>query len=221
MYLVKEGDQSEAICRHCKTLVTTHFKVRTYRLVDREIDIPGMLVGVCDECDSTVMLPAQSSPRIGEALQQRKEETLEARIPTHLEDVIHLMARTFEAPIQTFRPSVLRFYLRELAGDAEFAERVHMLARSDLARAPGRARISLRVPEPLLAEARERARRMGIETDAQMLRGILLAAKEDVLDGGNPERILRLGGAAQAEGAACPRPPKATAARGRASRPRR
>ena len=223
MLLFKEGDRSEAICRHCETLVTTRFLVRTLRLEDEgrnEMEVPGVLVGVCDRCDNPIALPAQSSPRIGEALQQRKEEALEARVPTHLEDVIHMMAHTFEAPLQTFRPGVLRFYLREFAADAELAERVAALARSDFARAPGRARISLRAPEALLAEARERARRVGIETDAQMLRGILVAAKEDVLDGGDPERILRLGGAAQAEGAARPRPAKASAARARAARRR-
>jgi hypothetical protein len=206
MYLVKEGDESEAICPHCKTLVTTHFRTRTYRLVTSGVDVPGALVAVCDLCDKVAAIPAQTTPRIGEALQRRKEESLEVRIPTHLEDVIHLMARKFEAPIPTFRPSVLRFYLREMASDAQFAERVSALTKSDMARGPARARISLRAPEPLLAEARERARRVGIATDAEMLRGILLAAKEDVLDGGDSQRTLRLGGAAQAEGAARPKP---------------
>lgn len=206
MYLVKEGDESEAICPHCKTLVTTHYRTRTYRLVTSGVDVPGALVAVCDLCDKVAAIPAQTTPRIGEALQRRKEESLEARIPTHLEDVIRLLASHYEAPVQTFRPGLLRFYLRELAGDAQFAERVNALAKSDMARGPARARISLRAPEPLLAEARERARRVGIATDAEMLRGLLLAAKEDVLDGGDSQRTLRLGGAAQAEGAACPKP---------------
>lgn len=206
MYLVKEGDESEAICPHCKTLVTTHFRTRTYRLVKSGVDVPGALVAVCDLCDKVAAIPAQTTPRIGEALQRRKEESLEARIPTHLEDVIRLMASHYEAPVQTFRPGLLRFYLRELASDTQFAERVNTLAKSDMARGPARARISLRAPEPLLAKARERARRVGIATDAEMLRGLLLAAKEDVLDGGDSQRTLRLGGAAQAEGAACPRP---------------
>jgi hypothetical protein len=215
MHLVKEGDRSEALCRHCKTLVTTHFRVRTYRLVERGIDVPGTLVAVCDRCDDVAAIPAQSAPRLGQALLRRKEESLEARIPTHLEDVIHLLADRYEAPMQTFRPSLLRFYLREVAGDAEFAERVRALGESDLARAPARARVSLRAPAPLLEEARARARTAGIGTDADMLRGILLAAKEDVLDGGDVERIIRLGGAAQAEGAARPRPTtSAPAARG-------
>jgi hypothetical protein len=206
MYLVREGDQSEAVCRHCKAIVTTTYRTRTYRLVTSGVDVPGALVAVCDLCDNVATIPAQTTPRIGEALQRRKEESLEARIPTHLEDVIRLLADHYEAPVQTFRPGLLRFYLREMASDPEFAGRVSALARSELAKAPARARVSLRTPEPLLSEAREQARRAGIGTDAEMLRGILLAAKEDVLDGGDRERTLRLGGAAQAEGAARPKP---------------
>jgi hypothetical protein len=60
------------------------------------------------------------------------------------------------------------------------------------------------MPQALLAEARAVAHAAGIPTDAELLRGILLAAKEDVLEGGDPDRIARLSGAAQAEGA--PRP---------------
>lgn len=221
MRLVKEGDESEAICPHCRALVTTHYRVRTYRLVNRGIDVPGTMVAVCDLCDNVAALPAQSAPKLGQALERRKEESLEARIPTHLEDVIYLAAERFEAPVQTFRPTLLRFYLRELAAEPELAERVRALAQSEMARAPARARISLRAPEALLAEARAQARKAGIQTDAEMLRGILLAAKEDVLDGGSAERILRLGGAAQAEGAARPKPQAISGRAGRASRRRR
>ena len=205
-YLFKEGEKAESVCRHCKKLVNTTFRVRTYRLKESGIDVPGVLVSVCDQCDAIVALPHQSSVRLGEVRVRRKDESLEARIPTHLEDVIHLIADRYEAPVQAFRPGLLRFYLREVARDAEFAGRVRELANSDLAQAPARARVSLRASQELLAEARQQARGAGIGTDAEMLRGILLAAKEDVLDRANKQRILRLGGAAQAEGAARARP---------------
>jgi hypothetical protein len=187
-------------------MVDTTLRVRTYQIKESGIDVPGVLVSVCDQCDAIIAIPAQSSVRLRDARVGRKDETLEARIPTHLEDVIHLIADRYEAPVQTFRPGLLRFYLREVARDAEFAARVRELANSELAQAPARARISLRAPEGLLVEAREQARRAGIRTDAEMLRGILLAAKEDVLDRGDRKRMQRLGGAAQAEGAARERP---------------
>jgi hypothetical protein len=204
MHLYKEGDRSEAMCPHCKRRVSTRFAVRTVPLVDSGVQVPCVLAAVCDVCDQVVALPAQSAPKLKEALERKKDVALEARIPYHLEDVIHLLADRFSTAVAAFRPDLLRFYLREVASDAAFAERVRQLASSDMAQAPARARLSLRMPQALLAEARTVAHEAGIPTDAELLRGILLAAKEDVLEGGAPDRIARLSGAAQAEGA--PRP---------------
>ena len=188
-------------CSHCMAEVDTHMQVRTYRLHQSGIDVPGALLDVCDRCDSIVGIPAQTTPRLREARVPLKEEQLEARIPTHLEDVIYLLAHEFAAPVQAFRPAVLRYYLAELMRDPTLAERVRLLATSDLADAPARARISLRVPTELLEDARAAARAAGIAKDSDMVRGLLLAAKEDVLDRRHPERIQRLSGAAQAGGA--------------------
>lgn len=201
MHLYREGQQSEALCPACERRVSTTFRVRTVHLEQSGIDVPGVLVAVCDECGEIAALPAQSAPRLREAKERRKDESLEARIPSHLEDVIHLAAARFSAAVPAFRPDLLRFYLREVANDSGFAKRVRELSASELASAPARARISLRAPCELLREARDQAKASGIRTDAELLRGILLAAKEDILDGNDPERIIRLAGVAQAEGA--------------------
>lgn len=182
-------------------------QVRAYPMPESGIDVPGVLVDACDQCGTVVALPAQSTRRLYEARQARKEEQLEARIPTHLEDVIYLLAHEFFTPVQAFRPAVLRFYLGELLNDPALAGRVRELAASDLADAPARARVSLRVPAELLAAVRETVRAAGIGKDSDLVRGLLLAAKEDVLDGRHPERILRLSGAAQAQGAYRPPSP--------------
>lgn len=200
-YLAKEGDRVRGSCEHCRAGVDAHLAVRTYRMQQSGVDVPGALVYVCDRCDNVVATPAQSSARLYEAKQARKEEQLEARIPTHLEDVIYLLAHEFFTPVQAFRPAVLRFYLGELLNDPALAQRVRLLSESDMADAPARARVSLRVPAELLAAVRETARAAGIAKDSDLVRGLLLAAKEDVLDGRHEERILRLSGAAQAGGA--------------------
>jgi hypothetical protein len=200
-YLTKEGNRGIGGCEHCGPDVETRLQVRTYHLQQSNIDVPGALLDVCTVCGSTVAIPAQTTPRIGEARVPLKEEQLEARIPTHLEDVLYLLARDFAAPVQAFRPAVLRFYLAELMRDPGLAERVRLLAESELADAPTRARVSLRVPAELLEDARAAARAAGIGRDSDLVRGLLLAAKEDVLDRRHPERIARLSGAAQAGGA--------------------
>jgi hypothetical protein len=204
MHLFREGDRSEAICHACEKRVKTQFAVRTVRLAETGLDVPDVLAAVCDECGGVAAIPAQSAPKLKEARERRKAEELEARIPSHLDDVVHLLSDHFAAAVASFRPSLLRFYLREVASDADLADRVKVLAGSDLAQGRARARVSLRAPEGLLRDVRGRARQAGIASDADLIRGILLAAKEDVLEGGAPERRMRLGGAAQAEGA--PRP---------------
>jgi hypothetical protein len=181
--------------------VDTTLKVRNYRLEQSGVDVVGALMVVCDRCDNIVAIPAQSTYRVREARVPLKEEQLEARIPTHLEDVVFMLADEFAAPVQAFRPAVLRFYLAELMRDPTLAERVRLLAESELADAPARARVSLRVPAELLEDARAAARAAGIARDSDLIRGLLLAAKEDVLDRRHPERIQRLSGAAQAGGA--------------------
>jgi hypothetical protein len=201
MHLWKEGDRSEAICRACEKRVTTRFAVRGYTLQESRVEVPDLLVAVCDECGGIVAIPAQSSPRLKEARERRKAESLEAKIPSHLDDVIHLLAERFATAVAAFRPDLLRFYLGEVISDAPFAARVKTLAGSDLAAGRARMRISLRAPQHMLDAAREAARNVGITTDADLIRGILVAAKEDVLEGMTPERALRLSGAAQAEGA--------------------
>jgi hypothetical protein len=204
MHLWKEGDCSEAICRACEKRVGTRFAVRKYTLQESGAEVPDLLVAVCEECDAVVAIPAQSTPRLKEARERRKAESLEAKIPSHLDDVIHLLAERFATAVAAFRPDLLRFYLGEVVSDVAFAERVKTLAASDLAEGRARMRISLRAPEDMLEAARESARSVGITSDADLIRGILIAAKEDVLEGAAPERALRLGGAAQAEGAMRP-----------------
>jgi len=204
MHLYREGDASEAMCQGCRRRVTTRFAVRTLPLLETGIEVPDVLVAVCDDCGEVAAIPAQSAPKLKEARERRKAEELEARIPSHLDDVVHLLSDHFAAAVASFRPSLLRFYLREVASDPKLAARVRSLGASELAQGRARARVSLRAPESLLRDVREAARVAGIASDADLIRGILLAAKEDVLEGGAPERRLRLGGAAQAEGA--PRP---------------
>lgn len=57
---IKENDTSNAICNHCKKLVATMYKVRPYS-INKNIQPVKILAGVCDICDSTITIPAQST----------------------------------------------------------------------------------------------------------------------------------------------------------------
>src|ERR1041384_8174808 len=99
MHLFREGDRSEAICHACEKRVETQFAVRTVRLAESGLDVPDVLAAVCDECGGVAAIPAQSAPKLKEARERRKAEELEARIPSHLDDVVHLLSDHFAAAI--------------------------------------------------------------------------------------------------------------------------
>lgn len=65
--LWKAGDRSRAICEDCGKGVETHFEYRTFPLLEPKADVPDVLVGVCAECDRTVAVPYQSTPKLNEA----------------------------------------------------------------------------------------------------------------------------------------------------------
>lgn len=68
--MFKENDKSKAICNVCEKLVSTTFKLRDVKTSDTKKVIKDILVGVCDECETTVAIPAQSTPEVKKQLKQ-------------------------------------------------------------------------------------------------------------------------------------------------------
>lgn len=64
---LKSGDKSKALCHNCKYLVSTTFQFRNVPFSDTGEIAKNILAGVCDECDSVVSIPYQSTPDIKEA----------------------------------------------------------------------------------------------------------------------------------------------------------
>jgi len=67
MKLLFEGDQGKALCEHCQQVVTTTYVRRDVPFSDGQGQAKEILVGVCDDCDTVVAIPAQSTPSIKEA----------------------------------------------------------------------------------------------------------------------------------------------------------
>jgi hypothetical protein len=175
----KPGDRSRAICEACTKVVETRFEYRTFDLQQPRVDVPDVLVGVCTECDRTVTVPFQSSPRLN-AARKPPEAPLEARIPKHLEDVLAVVASHYGRNDSEFRAVVLRYYLHALGGNAALADHLRELAAHPLAKGPASARLSLKVQEPVLTRAWESARNAGVRTKTEMLKGAIIAAAEDL-----------------------------------------
>ena len=176
----KAGDRSRAICHDCRKAVETRFEYRTYSLEQPRVDVPDVLVAVCTECDRTVAIPYQSSPKLNEA-RKAAEAPLEARIPKHLQDVLAVVASHYGRNDSVFRAAVLRFYLNALGANDQFAEHVRDLASGDLARGTAADdRLSLKIQEPVLSRAWNMARQVGMRSKTDMVKGAIIAAAEDL-----------------------------------------
>lgn len=183
MRILREGEREEGLCPVCEAWCPTVFEYRTVRLEDSSVAVDDVLVGVCEGCGEVVSIPPQSTPRLREARAARKEHTLEARIPRHLEDVVFVISERLDVSPVALRGAIVRYYLDEIRRKPDTARRVERLARSELAGGACDARISVRVDRDAWKAAWVAARDAGVRSRADVIRGVLVAAKEDLIDG--------------------------------------
>lgn len=182
MRVLQEGDTGTGLCPRCEERVPIRYEYRPFQLEETDVEVENVLVGVCEQCGERVTVPAHSTPKL-KAARRKKEETVEARVPRPLEDLIYAVAAEVGTSASEFRNQLIRYYLLEIGEKAETARRVGKLASSELAQAKKKARISVRVDASVLAKAMETAAEQGVHTQADLVRGLLLAGAEDVLEG--------------------------------------
>jgi hypothetical protein len=178
MHLWKEGDRSAAVCERCRKRVATRFEYRTFGLSKPKVDVPDVLVAVCEECGEVAGIPHQSTPKIREA---RRRDLIKfgARVPLQLQGALGLVAARYEARPEAFSAPLIRFYLREVGRDAGAAALVRDLARDPIARGRRRGRISVGVDKRLWDDAWRNAQGAGIRDRSELARGLLVAAALD------------------------------------------
>jgi hypothetical protein len=132
------------------------------------------------------MIPRQSTPKLREAVQKPKE-TLNVRVPGHLEDVLYLLIDRVAHGWENGKSPVLRYLLHEFGNNPQFAQRVKKHLEDDLAQGPADQDVSVRVPSYILVAVDQMARTIGIKNRSEVVRGILVSAKEDVLEDRHPE----------------------------------
>lgn len=190
MKILKEGDRGVALAPG-RGQVEIEYRYRDLEL-DSGVVVSHVLVGVDPATDEVLVVPAQSTPRIRESRDAAKDETLEVRLPRELEDVLGLIAQHFGAAPAKLSPAIVRFYLSEAAREPRLARRLERLSRTALASARRPAPFKLRCRRDL-AEALDRMSRDGAgATRSDLIRGAIVAAKEDVLDGHARRRALTL-----------------------------
>jgi hypothetical protein len=178
MHLWREGDRSVGICERCRKRVDTRFERRTFPMERPRVDVPDVLVAVCEECGEIVAIPHQSTPKIAEA-RARELTKVEVRIPHELQDLLGLVAAKFAVRVEVLCAPLLRFYLREISRDAKMATLARLLAQDRLASGPNRGRISLCLAKPLWDGAWSQAKQAGITEKSEVVRGVIVAAAID------------------------------------------
>ena len=62
MKIFKVGESQKAACNKCQSFENATFQLRDVPFSDGTGVVKKVLVGVCDKCDSVIVLPHQSTP---------------------------------------------------------------------------------------------------------------------------------------------------------------
>ncbi|MDE2873164.1 MAG: hypothetical protein OXQ94_15915 [Gemmatimonadota bacterium] len=123
---------------------------------------------------------------------------MSVRMPRELDDVLHLVADRYRVAPRRFAPAVIRYYLTLARANADMAQRLRTLSKSPLATGRCRKDLRLRIQRELLVWLRDIAVATDGATRSDMVRGAIVAAKEDVLDDRARERQRQLEAIARA-----------------------
>lgn len=104
---------------------------------------------------------------------------------------------TLEANPSKFGPAAVRFYLHEALHDDRLARRLTTLSRHRIACGRASKKLTLRADADLLESVGVLSRRQA-STRSDLVRGAVVAMKEDIFDGRAPRRRDRLEAVARA-----------------------
>jgi hypothetical protein len=195
MKFIEEGTRGVALAPG-RGRVAVVFEYRDLPL-DSGAVVRNVLVGVDEVTGEVLSVPAQSTPRIRLARQAVKDETFSVRIPHELNDVLWGVSAELGANPAKLGSALIRFYLREAADRRTVARRLKRLSLSDLAAKPSKARLTLRSDADLLDRVDQVVVREGVSR-SDLVRGAVVAAKEDVFDRPRKGRLAQLKAIAEA-----------------------
>lgn len=195
MRIIEEGARGVALAAE-RGKVPVVFEYRDLTL-DSGVVVKDILVGVDEETGEVLTIPAQSTPRIKLARQVAKNETFSVRIPLELNDVLWGVSYELGANPTKFNAALIRFYLHEATDSRTMARRLKKLSTSDLAVKASKARLTLRSDSDLLNRVKQVEEREGVSR-SDLVRGAILAMKEDVFDKPSKGRLAQLRAIAEA-----------------------
>jgi len=197
MKILREGDRGYALAPE-RGRVEIVYEYRTVELEKSKATVSNVLVGVDTENGEVLTVPAQSTPKLKAAREAKKREVMSVRMPRELDDVLHLVADRYRVAPKQFAPAVIRYYLTLACANADMAQRLRTLSKTRLATGKCQKDLRLRIHRELVVWLRDIAVATEGATMSDMVRGAIVAAKEDVLDDGARERQRQLEAIARA-----------------------
>ena len=128
----------------------------------------------------------------------RKEVVMSVRVPRELCDVLDLVAEHLHTEVDQFTPALIRYYLAAAASNESLARRLCKLSKSRLATGKLNGSLRLRIRRDLHDTVWQLASTEEGVNMSDLVRGAILAAKQDVLDGRGQARKKTLAALAQA-----------------------
>jgi len=181
MRLYQSGDRSAGICETCKSRVNTHMEYRDYTPTGWHETVPDVLVAVCEVCGQVVGVPHQSTPKINEHRRHKKVDQvpIEARIPRVLDEAVDLVTATLGGDRRMIRPAIFRYYINLLTDNPLLVEAVKDNAAKPISTDQAEGRVSVKVLSRQWHPAWAAAKRGGIQSKADLVRGIIVLAARD------------------------------------------
>jgi len=189
MKIIEEGSRGVAVAPG-RGKVSTVFEYRDVTL-DSGVVVHDVLVGVAEDTGEILTMPAQSAPKVKMARQAAKDETFSVRIPSELSDVLWGVSHEFGANPAKFHSAIIRFYLHEAVASRTLARRLKRLSATQLASKASRTKLTLRSDSELLKRVKQVEEREGVSR-SELVRGAVIAAKEDVFDRPMKGRMAQL-----------------------------
>lgn len=197
MKILREGDRGYALAPE-RGRVEVVYEYRPFHLEEADVTVKDVLVGVDIETGEVLTIPAQSTPKVKAARQAKKERVLSVRMPRELDDVLHLVAEFYDAESGQFTCAVIRYYLAAASGSDRLTRRLGRLSQDSLAQGRLGGSLRLRVGQQLGDWMdRTTANTKGV-SKSDLVRGAIVAAKQDVLEGRASRRRRELEAIARA-----------------------
>ena len=117
MRILNEGDRSKAYCQKCATINAITYVYRDFTL-DSGKKVINVLQGVCLKCGTALSIPAQSTPKIQEAIRQ-KSFPFEIRVPPVLEDVLYNIGSASHLEKTIALKCLIQFYSNKIVHESD------------------------------------------------------------------------------------------------------